>query len=345
MPTNDFTKPSFEHEMEPEITSPSCKTATAKAYNKMKTILFKPFNFEKWLILAFCVWMVNMFENYGQNFSFVGNLDPRHISHLKSLNIPAELSSFINNANSFTETKIGISLILGVVLLFIIIIMASIIIFLLMWLKSRFDFIYLDNLKNNTQKISIPWKKYKTIGNSCFAWSIGFQAVSFLICAVIFTILVISLFYISGETQDSTYAVTILIFSVVPFFFIFSLIYLIIFILFKHFVIPIMYKMEIKAMAAWGKVMKLIKEKPGSFIKFLLILFLYSIFSAIIVFLLILCTCCMLGCLFAIPVAGGYIASLILLPIFLFFRLFGVEYLAQFGEKYDLKILGEKRLN
>ena len=344
MSTKDFTTPSLDHTMQPTI-KPSCKTATARAYNKMKTILFKPFNFEKWLILAFCVWLVNMFENYGQGFGFFGNLQPEQISHIKKVNLAAEVSSFINNANGFTETKMGISLILTIILIFIIVTIASIAIFILIWLKSRFNFIFLDNLKNNTQKISEPWKQYKKIGNSCFLWFIAFQTISFLISAVIFAVFFVILFNILNKEQESTYALTVLIFTTAPIFILLFLIYIIIFTLFKHFVIPVMYKMEINSIPAWREIMVLIRQKPGSFIKYLLILPCYYIISAFIIFLLIICTCCLLGCLFSIPFAGGYISALVLLPIFLFFRLFGVEYLAQFGKEYDLKILEDNFVN
>jgi hypothetical protein len=338
MNTEDFTTPSLDNEKQPSFT-PSCKIATIRAFNKMKTILFKPFSFEKWLVLAFCVWLVNMFEDYGQGLGFFGNLDPDHISYLKKINLTAEASSFVNKAKGVTQTEIGMSLIITVIIIFIFIIIAAVIIFILMWVKSRFSFIFLDNLKKNAENISEPWKYYRRIGNSCFLWSICFQAISFLITAVIFTVFFVILFNILNRGQESTYALTVLTFSTALFFLLFSLIYIIIFILFKHFVIPVMYKMEINSIPAWGKIIALIRQNPGSFIKYFFILWFYSIISVIIVFLLIICTCCLLGCLFSIPLAGGYISSLVLLPIFIFFRLFGVEYLAQFGEVYDLKIL------
>ena len=112
MSTKDFTTPSSDHTAQPTI-KPSCKIATAHAYNKMKTILFKPFSFEKWLILAFCVWLVNIFENYGQSFGLFSNLQPEQISNIKKVNLATEVSSFINNAKGFTETKMGISLIIA----------------------------------------------------------------------------------------------------------------------------------------------------------------------------------------------------------------------------------------
>ena len=339
MSTENFINPSFDYEVQPDYTPPSCKKATTEAFSKMEIILFKPFSFEKWLILAFCVWLVNVFENYGQNFGFLGNMQPMKVSHLKKLNLTAEMSSFLNNASTFTESKIGISLILTTIIIFILIIISSIVIFILIWLKSRFNFIFLDNLKNNAQKISAPWKYYKKVGNSCFLWTVGFQAISFLLGTLLFTAIVVVLFFTLNREQETSHILTVLFFIAIPVFSLFFLMYAIIFTLFKHFAIPIMYKMEIKAIPAWRKLMVLIRQFPLSFIKYLIVLMFYSIFSVILVFLLIICTCCLLGCLFSIPFAGGYIASLILLPIFVFFRLFGVEYLAQFGKEYDLKIL------
>jgi len=336
MTIKDFTATSFDHKIEPSG-NPNCKTATSNAYSKLKIILFKPFCFEKWLILALCVWLVNTFENYGQQgFGFIGNLKSEQFFQVKNFNLKAAASSFIGNANSFTEAKIGMSLILAITLIFII---SIVITFILLWLKSRFNFIFLDNLKSNTQRISGPWKYYKHVGNSCFLWTICFQLISFLVGAVIFIVFIIFLFNILSRVQESAYAITILALAIAPFLSIFFLIYIITATLFKHFVIPVMYKMEINSIPAWKIVMSLISNNPASFIKYLLMLLLYSTISVFVVLLLVLCTCCLLGCLFSMPIAGGYISSLVLLPIFLFFRLLGVEYLAQFGEDYDLQIL------
>ncbi len=346
MSTEDFTTPSNLNGNIHIKPTPSCRLATSKAYNKMKHILFKPFSFEKWLILAFCVWLVNMFEGYGQNFGFYNNMKADNVSNIKNVDIQTEISSFINNANAFTESKLGISLVTLAIISLVIITIISIVIFILLWLKARFNFVLIDNLKYNAQKIQEPWQAYKEVGNSSFWWNVGFQAVLFAIGGILFLIFFLGFFYytVTGS-GDLNYNLIITILIMTPFIIIFTLAYLVIIIFFYHFVIPIMYKMQIKSIPAWREFNKLFKASPASFIKYLFILFLYYLLSVLIVTLVIICTCCLLGCLFSLPVVGGYIASLVLLPIYIFFRLFSIEFLAQFGNEYDLKILESFTVN
>ena len=342
MSAKDLTNPLSFNDNTYLKQSPSCRLATSRAYNKMKQILFKSFSFEKWLILAFCVWLANMFEGYGQNFSFYNNYNTDNVSasNIKNIDFNAEITSFINNANAFTESKLGISLTTLVIIGLIIITFIYIIIFILLWLKARFNFVLIDNLKSNAQKIQEPWSEYKQVGNSCFWWNIGFQAIFFAIGGILFIIFFIGFFYytVTG-TGNFNHNLLITVLIMIPFILVFSLAYLVIIIFFYHFVVPIMYKMKIKSIPAWGEFNKLFKTSPSSFIKYLFVLFIYNILAVIIVALVVICTCCLLGCLFSLPVVGGYIASLILLPIYVFFRLFNIEFLAQFGKDYDLEIL------
>jgi hypothetical protein len=50
------------------------------------------------------------------------------------------------------------------------------------------------------------------------------------------------------------------------------------------------------------------------------------------VMLLVVITCCIAGCLMAIP----YVGAVVVLPVTVFFRAYSLEYLAQFGPEYRL---------
>ena len=50
------------------------------------------------------------------------------------------------------------------------------------------------------------------------------------------------------------------------------------------------------------------------------------------IFMIVLCTCCIAGCFLAIP----YIGTVLLLPVLVFTRAYSLHFLAQFGPDYDV---------
>ena len=98
--------------------------------------------------------------------------------------------------------------------------------------------------------------------------------------------------------------------------------------LLEGFVIPIMYKFEIKATEAWSYFLPWLKTRPLSF--FLYGLFVLGLGLCFAVFFSMICvlTCCV--------VALPFIGTVIMLPIWVAYRLFSVEFLAQFDPGFDL---------
>jgi hypothetical protein len=102
----------------------------------------------------------------------------------------------------------------------------------------------------------------------------------------------------------------------------------------EDFVVPIMYRNDLTATEAWGRFLPLLRQRFGSFV-------LYGLFYAVLqavagacVLTLVVITCCIAGCLLGIPVVG----TVVVLPIPVFFRLYSVGYLAQFGGAFDATV-------
>jgi len=341
MNATDHTTPPLNNNST-DFDYPGCRRATRRAWSKMEVILFRPFNFEKWLILACCVWFVNLFEDYSQSLSYIGNFQADQFKELRHSNIMNKIYIIINDPNSFTQSLVGLSFFTVSMIILFAIIVIVIVVIILLWLKSRFEFIFLNNLKYNIYKISIPWSYYKSLGNSCFAWIICYHIICFIISSIVFVIFLLTMVSISNTVDPSFQISAIILICTVVFFLIFTLIYIIISTLFKYFVITIMYKQEIKVLEAWRILIRMIKKSPGLFVKFLLVLLMYKMIATVIVLLVVICTCCILGCIFSVPIAGKYIYSLIILPIFVFMRLFGIEFLAQFGEEFDMQVMKDQ---
>jgi hypothetical protein len=95
----------------------------------------------------------------------------------------------------------------------------------------------------------------------------------------------------------------------------------------EHFVVPIMYGFELSAMAAWRHFMPWLTSYGLAFFLYGLWAALLVVFAGVAIFLT--CCCC---CLAVIP----YVGTVVLLPLWVTFRLLSLEFLAQFDPKFDL---------
>ena len=328
----------------------SCMEAAEAAWRKMVVILFKPYNFAKWVTLGFCAWIAYLGESGGGgrfNFnSFGGDRKAQKNAETAKAFFNALQEIFNGDSgNMFTRTAeqchISINLLTGICagigLVILIIVVLSLIV---TWLKSRFSFILLDNLIYDRTDITGPWKKFRTCGNSAFLWRLAI----FLISAAVFIVLLIIVFFnmlpwvksmlaakslfkpdsmiITWMIVDgSLILISGLLLSLISFFF-------------DQFVVPVMYWSNLKAIEAWKKVLALVKVNIYVFIRYILLYIVFSLIAGGAVFIAGLATCCIGFFLLMIPFVG----TVLLLPVLVFFRLFGLELLAQFGPEYNIPV-------
>ena len=104
----------------------------------------------------------------------------------------------------------------------------------------------------------------------------------------------------------------------------------------NDFVLPIMRFEKLTVVPGWQRFMSVFRRRPTSF-------FLYGLFKAgvnIVVGMalmgLILITCCLASCVLAIP----YIGTVAMLPVLVFYRALGPEFLIQFDPNWKLPGIG-----
>jgi len=98
--------------------------------------------------------------------------------------------------------------------------------------------------------------------------------------------------------------------------------------LLEGFVIPIMYKFDLKATEAWRYFLPWLKSRPLPFLLYGLFVLALGFVAVVFFGLICVLTCCV--------VALPYVGTVILLPIWVTYRLFSVEFLAQFDPGFDL---------
>lgn len=119
------------------------------AIERVKQILFKPFDLGKWFIIGFCAWLAGFGERGGGGLNYISNFDKSKI--------PPEIIEYL---------KEHIILIGSVV--FTVMVISVVVFVLLTWLSSRGKFMFLDCVVKNKAAIEEPWKNFKEQANSLF---------------------------------------------------------------------------------------------------------------------------------------------------------------------------------
>jgi len=289
-----------------------------RAWNRMKIDLFQPFNIEKWIYVGFTSFLAGL----AQVSAGGGTGNARQIQNFnwdKFMSFPENIMNFLILHPFWLAT---------VVFLILLVVIIAII---FSWISSRGKFMFLDNVVHNRDEVKAPWYEYKTEGNSLFWWSFIYGwivlAVVILLAAYGYGIAKNVHLGIIPETLKISYIIE---FILITFATIVIFAYISLFL--NDFVVPIMHKHRISATRAWSKLFKLIFQHAGSLIVYGIFIFVLNIAVGIAIIFLAIMTCCIGLLLIMIPFVG----TLILLPISYTFRAFSIEYLAQFGDEFNL---------
>ena len=300
----------------------SCTRIVGPAFARMKQILFSPFDIGKWFALGFSVFLATLGQGGGHG-SGGGNSWGGSSPDGEDFDFDAILhgcQEFLQEHPWIVPLAIGVvsvCVIVGVVVA---------------WLRARGRFMFLDNVVNNRARISEPWKQFKQAGNSLFLWGLGYA----LVCLLVFAGLAMAAYAAAIKPCIDAHA---FLPSVIPGIVAVAIVAAMASLLFAYvsrfledFVVPIMYRQQLPARAAWGRFLELMKPSFGQFLLYGLFYCLLIIASGMAILMLILITCCIAACPLSIP----YVGSVMLLPVTVFFRAYSLEYLAQFGDPYDL---------
>ncbi|MGK0186754.1 MAG: hypothetical protein ACI9R3_002537 [Verrucomicrobiales bacterium] len=304
------------------------------AMERTKRILFQPFSIAKWFALGFTAWLAQLLEggcsissnfktnNFGGgngngnggggDFSFNGWEDVRFQAERALDSIRDQLSWIIP----------------AVIILLVIAIVVGL---AMLWVSSRGKFMFLDNVALDQSLVKQPWHQFRMQGNSLFWWRLLFNCfviVGFMVLIGGSGFALVSTFdgntLMPGWIAGAVAAVTACVLAGIATVYIAFLL--------EDFVVPIMYKHSLPILAAWRRVIALHSDRPGAIFLYALFRFVLVVASFLLIFILVIGTCCIGGILFAVP----YIGVVAFLPIYVFFRALSLEFLRQFGPDYDV---------
>ncbi len=299
------------------------------AINKTKHILFDPFNLEKWFVIGFCAWLAGL-AGGGGGFNFQGNYSAGSSDHTPNMHrIGQDVGAFVSQSLPWLIP-------LGVVVLFVVLAIAVLVI----WLKSRGQFMFLDCIVHNRGAVSAPWTAYKKEGNSLFGFKFVLWLASFVltVAAVIPLIIIVIAFartdfkvLLAGPLVGASFLVLGL--------FLLCLVYGLITVLTDDFVVPVMMLRRCGVKAAWKEFFGMLSANIGRFILYLLVILAAGIALGILSSMIAVAACCCFFCVswvLVIPIIGGYLFTVLTLPLHVWRRSYAVLFLAQFGEAYNV---------
>ena len=277
-----------------------------EAFELMKKILFQPFDFKKWLVIGFAAFLAGHFGGGGGfNFPSRGTFRP---TEPRPFNFP-----------SLEQWKPWLPILIpAVVILFLALIV------LLLWLKARGSLVFTDCVVRNRGAIVAPWREYRKEGNNYFGFILA-VAFGSMIVFVILLVLFAALGFISvgrGKTTPVT--------AIGPFVFLFLcwFVFAVLFNVVTYFMPFVMYRQRCGAIDALREVLRLIAGKMGVFVLF----FLFGIVLVLAMIVIGAIVSCLTCCIAALP----YVGTVILLPVYVCLRAFGLLFLRQFGPDYDV---------
>lgn len=289
------------------------------AIDRVKDVLFRPFDLGRWFVVGFCAWLAMLGQGGGGggggNYGF-GN---RHGSH--------DFHRAIGEARDYVMSNLSwiIPLAAGLFALGLAVWV------LITWLSSRGQFMFLHCVATNRAEVRAPWHTYRNQGNSLclFRLVLGFVSLLLVAPAIVGTVaLILTMVLREAFTWPLALGAAGALLAAIAFGTFFAIISK----LTLDFVVPIMALRQVACRTAWGEFLRLTSGRRLHLVLYLLFQILLAMVVGAAVFAIIIATCCIAGCFLALP----YLGTVLLLPVLVFDRAYSLAYLAQFGPEWTL---------
>lgn len=278
------------------------------ALDLTKLILFQPFDLSKWFVIGFAAFLAYLGHSGGSGFNYNRGFGKGDWNW--------KVRSSTHDAFGWTETPTWLwpLILIGCVVIFAVIV-------LVMWLRARGKFIFIDCIVHNRGAIVQPWNEFKRQGNSFFLFTL-----LYMVCWLAIASLAATPFWLSFLLHREAPGGLSLVFG-------FALLGLtllvtaIFYSLICTFMIPVMYRRRCSASEGFHAAVTAITARLGPALLYLLFIIVLYVAGVIIACMVTCLTCCIA----AIP----YIGTVILLPVYVFLTSYMLMFVRQFGPDYD----------
>jgi hypothetical protein len=202
---------------------------------------------------------------------------------------------------------------------------------LILWLNSRGRFMFLHCVALDKAEVAGPWSKFEREANSLFLFRVvlGLAGMVLMLPLLGGIALMIVRMVLRGEADAGG---IMLAAGLGLMFFLLAIVFALVRKFTMDFVVPILFLRGGKCLAAWKEFWGLLANHAGLFTLYILFQIVLGMAIGIIVLGAVLITCCIAGCLMAIP----YLGTVLLLPVLVFKQSYPLYFLRQFGPGYDV---------
>jgi len=322
-------QPLTSHPREISVTEP-----IEPAFDRVKLMLFRPFNLTRWIMIGFCAWLAGLGESGGGGGGFNGfnGFNDNHANHSGKVNFNQEpvreqFRHFYHDASDYIIANL-VWIIPVAAVLFLVALGIGL---LVLWLNSRGKFMFLHCVALNRAEVEAPWSAWAGEANSLFKFKVVLSLIGLVLTLPLVIFLAINIIQMvaSQELDAAKLIISIVLFVALL---LLAIVFAIIQKLTADFVVPIMFLRREKCLGAWREFLGLLKSRPGTFVIYILFQIVLNLVITAMVVMAMLITCCTAACFLAIPFLG----TVLMLPVIIFQRAYSLHYLAQFGAQYNV---------
>ncbi|RKZ19511.1 hypothetical protein DRQ50_01935 [bacterium] len=297
----------------------SYSRALGGAWQRMKRLLFNPWDAGRWFVLGFTAWLADFLSSAGGGngaLKWLFNDDNDRLN----------LSDWSYEAGDTIREIMAQAWLVGLVA--VLVLVGVVVGLALLWVGSRGQFMFLDNLVHRRTEVTAPWHRYGPQGDSLFLWQIVFSIVATVVLGAL--ALAGMLWGSALLAMDGAALPFFLITGIVVFVMIVTLLYVEFFLL--HAVVPIMYRHRCGVLEGWRRFGAVFSRQPGHLVLFGLLQLGVGMVGAAVLMVAGLATCCVGLALMAIP----YLGTVVILPLPVFQRYLDLEFLARLEPDWNL---------
>ena len=294
------------------------------AYERVKQMLFKPFDFTKWIVIGFCAWLAGLGESGGGGSGFNGGGSS---GGNDNTNVAEDFRHFYHQASDYVTANLAWIVPLAVFAMVLLLALWLVV----LWLNSRGKFMFLHCVALDVAEIEVPWRKYAAEANSLFRFRIAVGLAGMVLFLPVLVVIAVAIIQMLLQNEINMPAV-MLCAALALVFIVLAIVFGLIHKFTVDFVVPLLYLRGGTCLAAWREFLQLLAAHPGKFTIYILFQIVLGMAIGALVIAVFIGTCCIACCLSALP----FIGTVLLLPVLIFKRAYPLYYLAQYGPQYDV---------
>ncbi len=288
-----------------------------RAIDWTKKLLFGPFDFGKWCAIGFTAFLAS-FVSGGGGGGYRGRM-PGSKGFGGAAHMPSPEDAF----QAVWHWCLGHLALVGVLA-----VLALVVMVVFQWLGARGLFMFLDNVVHGRGEIAAPWTRFRVHANRVLAailiLDVAYLAVSAVAVWVGWSLARQDI----ADMEFGAHAIAGILAAaaiLVPCLLVLGIVSL----LLRDFVVPVMYLRNCTVGEGFGILRReLLAGRGGSFVLFYLMKAVLFLAAAVVIMFGVCITCCTAG----LP----YVSSVVFLPVFVFFRAYSLEFMAQCGAEWRI---------